>query len=308
MAEIPEPDSLPTAVLDVSPLIHHIYSQTTATWQYVVADPSTSHCVVLDPVRDRCPEQASVSTSAADAVLDLIKHYGYIVGYILETHAVGPPYVSAAWYVRMQLSMTQGWPPQLCTDTSVSGLDNMWQRKYGAGSAFSRTIPPGLKDGQSVTVGHLALTCMRLPGFGTPHRRAYCVGKDVFGAHSIATLEEASGNAVTEHTSHMPESTGYEGEDDSDVEQTLQGILSLSGDTRVWHAQSSGSHPQPSGPFDSIAQCVAMSKHDNPRTVASLAEWHNEMRVRGTAEGLAVQRPPSNRGGLKARWGNWFSS
>ena len=137
----------------------------------------------------RLPSLA-MSTSAADAIVAVIKDRGYIVDYILEIHATSPHCLSAAWYLRIQLSIFQGHAPQLCNEarTTVSGLELMWQRKYGAGSAFSTTIRAGLDDGEIDTFGRLSLTCMHMPGFGAPYRRAYLVGNDIFGAHSIATL------------------------------------------------------------------------------------------------------------------------
>ena len=77
----------PTAAFSASPVIHNIYSESTDTWQYVVADPTTGHCIVLDPVRDQCTDQAKIVTTAADAILILVQRHDYVVDYILETHA-----------------------------------------------------------------------------------------------------------------------------------------------------------------------------------------------------------------------------
>ncbi|KAK8192470.1 hypothetical protein M8818_007638 [Zalaria obscura] len=150
---------------DMPPVVYHVYAQSTGTWQYVLADHTTSHCIVLDPVRDRSSaDEAGVSTSAADAIITLVKECGYLVDYILETHANRPQCLSAAWYLWMQFSYSQGWPPELCDEATVSGLQATWQRRYPAGSAFSTTIRSGLYDGGTVAFGRLFLTCMRMPG------------------------------------------------------------------------------------------------------------------------------------------------
>lgn len=73
----------------------------------------------------------------------------------------------------MQFAIGQGWPPRLCNDATISDLEAMWQRKYGAGNSFSTTIRAGLGDNEGVTLGWLSLKCVQLPGFGSPHRRAY---------------------------------------------------------------------------------------------------------------------------------------
>ncbi|GAB7358607.1 hypothetical protein MBLNU230_g3838t1 [Neophaeotheca triangularis] len=248
----------PTAAFDASPIIHNIYSPSTQTWQYVVADRTTGHCIVLDPVRDRCVDQAAMATKAADAIVSLVKQHSYVVDYILETNVFGSQCLSAVWYLRMQFSIYQGWPPQLCNEATVSGLEVQWQRKHGAGSTFSTTIRAGLRDGESVTLGWLSLTTLHMPGFGSPHRRAYLVGKDLFGAHSIATLAE---DILDEGVNNTHSTPGASEDTVSflDAFTSMQRVLALPGDTRVWWERRHVSGE--ALPCDTLAQCTAANKH-----------------------------------------------
>lgn len=244
---------------DVSPTIHNIYAQSTDTWQYIIADPTSSHCIVLDPVRDRVADQAVLSTNAADAIIAVVNEHNYEVDYILETHASGSSCLSAAWYLRMQFSGSQGWPPQVCNEDTVSGLEKMWRRKYGANNNFSTTIRAGLNDGESITFGSLSLTCLQLPGFKTSHRRAYHIGGDIFGAHSIATLEE---ELSTKAASAIPEAaTDDAASHANEAWVSMQRILSLPSNTRVWREHGDGGASQHSRSFDLLSQCAAANKH-----------------------------------------------
>lgn len=221
-----------------------------------MADRTTARCIVLDPVRDHRVDRATISTIAADAIVDIVRAHDYTVDYILETHAAGSQYLSAAWYLRMQFSGLQDRPPQICNEATVSNLEAMWQRKYGANNNFSTSIRGGLDDGESVMFGQLSLKCIHLPGFSSPHRCAYLVGKDVFGAYSIAALTEEIPNACP---TGLLESQMDESEQHLDAWSSINQILSLPGETRVWR-ESGDCTVEESQPFD-VSQCAALNKY-----------------------------------------------
>jgi hypothetical protein len=290
----------PTAAFNASPVVHNIYSDSTETWQYIIADPTTGHCIVLDPVRDRCADHAAMATKAADAIVNLVEQKNYVVDYILETHAFESQCLSAAWYLRMQFSIYQGWPPQLCNEATVSSLKVAWQRKYGAGSTFSTTVRASLDNGESVTLGWLSLTSMRMPGFGSPHRRAYLVGKDLFGANSIATLAE---DVFDESASNYELSRRSQGENVSFLESwtSMQRILALPGDTRVWWER--GVVSGEALPCDSLSQCMTSNKHARSTESDFLAGIRESYIQR-----LSVITQPMPRAvGWKTRLGRVFS-
>ncbi|KAI6856995.1 hypothetical protein KC343_g12167 [Hortaea werneckii] len=229
------------------PTVHPIYSETTGTWQYVVADPTTSLCVVIDSVRDRRPDQAAISTSAADALLALIKKHNYTTSYILETNNTGSGSLSAAWYIRMQLSMTQQQPPQLLTDSGVPGLEAMWHRKYG--TSMQTTIRSSLSEGESLHIGNLCLSSMEISDGGSLRRRAYRIGDELFGA-----CPDAESNSAT----RKMQSTSKVRDDGGEVTSSkLLRILPLPRDARIWHTLGHGICSQRGEPFDYVCECVS---------------------------------------------------
>ena len=280
------------------PVIHNIYSHSTNTWHYVVADRTTGHCIVLDPVRDHCADRATISTTAADAIVDIVRTHSYTVDYILETHAAGPQCLSAAWYLRMQFSALQDKPPQLCDEVTVTGLEAMWRRKYGANNNFSTSIRGGLCDGESVMFGRLSLTCIHLPGFAAPHRRAYLIDKDVFGAHSIAALTEEPPNVCLEH---LPESHVEESERHLEAWSSINRILSLPGDTRLW--QDSGEYTVEERHPLHVSQCIALNRYAG----LSKTDFLTSRLAETQAFREQHQRPPSYKAViLGSRLGSWI--
>jgi hypothetical protein len=253
-----------------------------------VADRATKRCIVLDPVRDHCPQQAGIKTEAADAIIDLVKAQSYFVDYILETNAIGSQNLSAAWLLRSAFLSSQGYAPQLCNEGSISGLQTMWQRKYGADTKFSTSIRPSLEDNESVTFGRLTLTCIHLPGLATPDHRAYRVGENIFGAQFIVTLAEES-----------PLHDLLPG-----AWISLDRILALPGHTRVWRSACNTKEPaaEPFEPFDLLSQCAAHNKCAGMSKGDLLARRSEE-----TRSSREQERPTSSNksSGLKSMLGSW---
>lgn len=244
-----------------------------------------------------------MSTIAADAIVEVVRANGYVVDYILETHAAGSQCRSAAWYLRMQLSISQGWSPQLCNEATVAGLEAMWQRKYGANNKFSTSIRTGLNDGEVLPFGGLSLTCIHLPGVSTPHRRAYHVGREVFGAHSIATMAEDLRDQ--EHVGVLEPLAG-ESERHLDAWTSVRGLLSLHGDTRVWRDTGDDCViEQTSQPFDLLSQCAAWKEYAGLAKADFLTKRREAAKIRSSTD---QERPPSckSNGGLRSRWQSWL--
>ncbi|KAM0717953.1 hypothetical protein Q7P37_006285 [Cladosporium fusiforme] len=302
MAPSLQPSS--TAAPKLSAVVHPIHAQSNGTWQYVVANPDTNHCIVLDSVRDNCADPAAMSTTAADAVIALVKERKYVVDYILETHSAGNLCRSAAWYVRMQMSEHQDRPPQLCNEGTVTGLEAMWQRKYGADSKFSTSIRPALEDEEILPLGDLSITCLHMPGFGTAHRRAFVVGENVFGAHSIATMEQFNPTDQNNDTS-KPNTEPGSPSNDTDVHSeawvSMTRILSLPGDSRIWWEESA-SATQQTDPHSAVSQCAANNKYAR----LSESEFIAYQQAKAKASTHGVKAPSLRHGGLKARLGGWM--
>lgn len=275
-----------------NPLVHPIYSDTTNTWQYVVASSTTKRCLVLDPVRDCLADKSQLTTAAADALLFLIRQCGYTVDFILETHASQSRCLSAAWYVRMQLSSTQAQPPQLCTDAGVPGLDAMWQRKYGKG--MSTTIRPGLEDGAQVVLGGLAVICTRIPTNAPLDTCIYQIDKELFGAYALVT---------TTHGQNDPREVLHDIEfnPSSDARSRMQRILSLPGETRIWHTEACSSSASDSYPCKYLLQCLSSS------TAVNLSQAESRRSPSRPLQSSEESIPSAHRdsGGGERRFGAW---
>lgn len=174
------------------PRIHSIFVPSTQSWQYVVADPSTGHCLVLDAVRDHVQDDAEVCMAAAETIISLTKELQYTVDYICETASSNGSHLSASWFLRMQFADIQGHAPLLSNEATVVALQDTWQKRHGTNTALPTKLPPSLEDGQAFLIGNMTVTCLHLPSPDAPARRAFLVGDNLFGAHSLAILPPPS--------------------------------------------------------------------------------------------------------------------
>jgi glyoxylase-like metal-dependent hydrolase (beta-lactamase superfamily II) len=80
-----------------SPAVHAIFDPRTGSVQYVVADPGTGDCAIIDPVLDFDLKSGTVSTRNADLILDHVARSGLRVAWILDTHPHADHFSAAAY-------------------------------------------------------------------------------------------------------------------------------------------------------------------------------------------------------------------
>jgi len=157
------------------PIIHDVFESKTGTWQYVVADPSSSTAVIIDPVLDYDAAIQKVTTQAADSLLTLVKDKGYIVEMILETHAHAD-HLSAASYIQNQLARQQGHRPLVGIGKRIGKVQQLFGRRYGVPAEEYLTVFDKLfEDDETFEIGGLMATAIHLPGH-TPDHMGYKIG------------------------------------------------------------------------------------------------------------------------------------
>ena len=81
------------------PEVTGFYDPRTGSVQYVVADPATSKCAIIDPVLDYDEKSGSIDTTHADELLAFVAERGYALEWILDTHPHADHF-SAADYLK----------------------------------------------------------------------------------------------------------------------------------------------------------------------------------------------------------------
>lgn len=155
--------------------IKSFFDKATWTLTYVVSDPETRVCVVIDPVLDYDPKSGRTRTESAQQVIDYITNNQLRLEWILETHAHAD-HLTAAKYLQNELGgkIAIGEKVQKVQDV-FKGIFNLGEEFKPNGSQFDYL----LKDGETISFGNLGIESIAVPGH-TPACLAYKVGDAIF--------------------------------------------------------------------------------------------------------------------------------
>ena len=157
------------------PIVKDFFHEDTNTFSYVVRDPATKACAIIDSVLDYDPASASTSTIHADKIIAYIKEQDLTVEWILETH-VHADHLTAAQYLKAELggkiSMSQKIGIVQETFGAIYHLDI---KQWNAQQLFDYLF----KDHESFQIGTLKAYNIPTPGH-TPACLSYVIGDAVF--------------------------------------------------------------------------------------------------------------------------------
>lgn len=223
------------------PRVTGFYDQPTGSIQYVVTDPATSKCAIIDPVLDFDEKSGRVSTANADRLLDFVRREGLAVEWILDTHPHADHF-SAAHY----LSQKTGAPTAI--GEKVVEVQTLWKAIYNwpgfpaDGSQWDRLFA----DGDEFRIGAMPARVLFSPG------------------HTLCSITYVVGDAAFIHdTLFMPDSgtarADFPGASARRLWHSIQAVLALPDETRLF----TGHDYRPGGRDPSWESTVAEQRAAN---------------------------------------------
>lgn len=157
------------------PEVTSFFDPATSTYSYVVRDPASQSCAVIDSVLDYDPASGRTNTQSAEEIVAFVREQKLTVEWLLETH-VHADHLSAAPYLKQQLG------GQLAIGVKITTVQKVFAKIFNAepqfttdGSQFDRL----LSEGDILNVGGLSVQVMHTPGH-TPACLSYVIGDAVF--------------------------------------------------------------------------------------------------------------------------------
>jgi len=207
------------------PDVTGFFDARTFSMQYVVADPDTGRCAIVDPVLDFEEKSGSLRTDNADRILDFIAGKGLEVEWILDTHPHADHF-SAARYLKDRT----GAPTAI--GARIVEVQKLWKAIYNwpdlpaDGSQWDRLF----EEGETFSIGTMPARVLFSPG------------------HTLASISYVVGDAAFVHdTLFMPDSgtarCDFPGGSAARLWTSIQEILSLPDETRLF----TGHDYQPGG-------------------------------------------------------------
>jgi glyoxylase-like metal-dependent hydrolase (beta-lactamase superfamily II) len=155
--------------------VTHFFDEPTNTLSYVVRDPGSKACAIVDSVLDLDYPSGTISYDGADAIIEHVRREGLEVEWILETH-VHTDHLSAAPYLQSKLG------GKIAIGSEITTVQNVFGKVFNAGTGFQRDgsqFDVLLSDGDAITIGSLEGYAMHTPGH-TPACMTYVLGDAVF--------------------------------------------------------------------------------------------------------------------------------
>ena len=161
--------------LDQSPQVKAFFDSATHTISYVVADPETQICAVLDAVMEFDYAAGKLTTIMADDIIAYINTHQLKLEWIIETH-VHADHLSAAPYIQEKSG------GRIAIGKEITTVQDTFGKIFNEGTAFQRDgsqFDRLFEDGDTYQIGQLACATLHTPGH-TPACMAHIIGDSVF--------------------------------------------------------------------------------------------------------------------------------
>lgn len=157
------------------PLVKDFFDENTNTFSYVVSDPTTKICAIIDSVLDYDAASATTSTTHADQIIAYIKGNNLSVEWILETH-VHADHLTAAQYLKSVLGGKIAMSKKISiVQETFSAIYNLDIKQFNAQQPFDYLFD----DHEHFNIGRLVAYNIPTPGH-TPACLSYVVMDAVF--------------------------------------------------------------------------------------------------------------------------------
>lgn len=163
------------AAPDRRPSVRAFFDEATFTVSYVVGDPGSSACVIIDSVLDYEAASGRTSERSADAIITHVRDQGLEVAWQLETHAHAD-HLSAAPHLQAALG------GRLAIGEKIVRVQETFGKLFNAGGDLARDgrqFDHLFQDGEEFSIGELRAIALHVPGH-TPACMAYVIGDAVF--------------------------------------------------------------------------------------------------------------------------------
>ena len=155
--------------------VEAFFDPATFTYSYVVSDPASRQCALIDPVLDYDAASGRTARHSAERLIGYVREHGLAVQWILETH-VHADHLSAGHYLKAQLGGRLG------IGDRITVIQQTFGKLFNAGAEFATDgsqFDHRFRDGEAFRVGNLEARAIHTPGH-TPACMTYLIGDAAF--------------------------------------------------------------------------------------------------------------------------------
>jgi glyoxylase-like metal-dependent hydrolase (beta-lactamase superfamily II) len=205
------------------PEVTAYFDAATNTISYIVRDPASNACAVIDSVMNMDYAAGRITFESADSIIQNITDRGLDLQWVIETH-VHADHLSAAPYLQKKLGGKIG------ISNKIIDVQNTFGKIFNEGTEFQRDgsqFDALFEDGDSYQVGALHSKVIATPGH-TPACMVHVMGDVAFVGDTLFMPDGGSARA------------DFPGGDAGTLFDSIQKVLSLPDETRLFMCHDYG--------------------------------------------------------------------
>ena len=205
------------------PEVAAFFDEATNTVSYVVKDPASSSCAVVDSVLDFDYASGRTSFASADRIIDFIALQQLRTEWLIETH-VHADHLSASPYIQRKLGGKIGIGDRIAVVQNTFGkIFNEGTEFQRDGSQFDRLFA----DGDTYRIGNLEARAIHTPGH-TPACMTHVIGDSAFVGDTLFMPDGGTARA------------DFPGGDARELFRSIKKVLDLPPETRLFMCHDYG--------------------------------------------------------------------
>lgn len=201
----------------LKPVVKAFFDEDTYTVSYIVKDPQSNMCAIIDSVLDYDAASGRTNTQSADDIISYIKQHELKVEWIFETH-VHADHLSAAPYLQQELG------GKIAIGSEITTVQNVFGKIFNAGTEFERDgsqFDVLFSDNEAFQIGSLEGNALHTPGH-TPACMTYVIGDAAFVGDTLFMPDFGTAR------------TDFPGGDARILYKSIHRVLSLPPETRLF--------------------------------------------------------------------------
>ncbi|MEM1075353.1 MAG: MBL fold metallo-hydrolase [Pseudomonadota bacterium] len=207
----------PHVAMDQHPEISAFFDPQSNTISYLVKDPASTACAVIDAVMQFDYAAGRLSYDSADEIIAAIEAQGLTLEWIIETH-VHADHLSGAPYIQHKLGGKIG------IGEHIKEVQDTFGKVFNEGTEFERDgsqFDKLFSDGDTYEVGGLSCFALHTPGH-TPACMVHVMGDAAFAGDTLFMPDGGSARA------------DFPGGDAGQLYDSIQRVLALPDDLRLF--------------------------------------------------------------------------
>ena len=209
--------------MNVKPDVEGYFDEATNTITYIVKDPESDSCAIVDSVMDIDYPAGRITYDHADALIARIEERGLKLEWIIETH-VHADHLSAAPYIQEKLGGKIG------VGSNIQVVQDTFGKIFNEGTEFQRDgsqFDALFEDGDTYQVGGMSCFTIYTPGH-TPACMTHVMGNAAFVGDTLFMPDGGSARA------------DFPGGDAGALYDSIQRVLALPDEMRLFMCHDYG--------------------------------------------------------------------